>query len=64
MPRSGDAQPNGTGDPAAQLRAKAAHLRRLAREFQDNDRRPMQEFADELDTRARQMEDAGNSNNS
>jgi hypothetical protein len=54
MPRSGTNLPTGLDQSAAELRQRAAPFRRLAREFRDEDRRLMLEFAEELEEKARQ----------
>lgn len=54
MPRSGLEKPADRTESPDELRAKAARFRRIARDFQDNDKRVMLEFADELENKARQ----------
>jgi len=57
MPRGGSRLPDET---AADLRRRAAHVRRLARELvNEDDQRRLTEFAEELETRAASMEAKG-----
>jgi hypothetical protein len=60
MPRSGTGYPVDRNESPARLRERAAHMRRLARDYQGKDGQLMLEFAGELDEKARQIEAAAN----